>query len=282
MNTQLDYEAFEKDWKKRHKASLPRKVSVSGFAAWFWIAFWVIVAGGAAVFSAAHTIPAAELTLFASLPYRGALAVTAFVIVEFVIFGAAAKRHEIIWMKWLLAGSLLVALIGNTSSSVKAVAENGGDTLNQVAGVLLSVIAPFTALAAGEVLHLQLAHLAEKRRIANEDYQQQWKEVEAKINTAFSKEMKALQSGNLGVQSGKSGSTSGKLPPDLPDKLPANYQTTADYKKNASVIVQQYLLDNPDAMERSNRDIASELGVSHPIVGKIKNEMLNGNGHIQN
>lgn len=266
----MDYEAFEKDWKKRHKASLPRKVSVSGFSAIFWIGFWLIVATGAAVFSAAHTIPAAELTLFKDLPYRSALAVTAFVIVEFVIFGAAAKRLEIKWMKWLLAGSLLVALIGNTSSSVRAVAENGGDSFNQVAGVLLSVIAPFTALAAGEVLHLQLASLSEKRRIANEIYQQQWKEIEAKINTAFTKENKA--------QSGNSSSNSGKLPPDLPD----NYQSTGDYKKNATVIVQQYLIDNPGAMERSNRDIASELGVSHPIVGRVKNEMQNGNGHLQN
>jgi hypothetical protein len=268
MNTPLDYEAFEKDWKKRHKASLPRKVSVSGFSAIFWIGFWLIVATGAAVFSAAHTIPAAELTLFKDLPYRSALAVTAFVIVEFVIFGAAAKRHEIGWMKWLLAGSLLVALIGNTSSSVRAVSENGGDTFNQVAGVLLSVIAPFTALAAGEVLHLQLAHLAEKRRLANEAYQQQWKDIEAKINTAFTKENK--------VQAGKISSNSGNLPSNLPD----NFQSTGDYKRNATEIVQQYLQDNPDAYNRSNRDIASELGVSHPIVGKVKNELSNGNGHL--
>ena len=158
----LDYEQFEKDWKKRHKASLPRRMSVSSKSAIFWISFWLMVAAGAAIFSAAHTIPAAEMTLFESIPYREWMAVTAFIIVELVVFGAAAKRHEIKWLIWLLICALLVAFIGNTSSSYQAVAENGGNWLNQVGGFLLSIIAPITALAAGEVLHIQLTALAQR------------------------------------------------------------------------------------------------------------------------
>lgn len=272
MDNHLDYEGFEKDWKKRHKASLPRKVSVSGFAAWFWILFWLIVAGGAAVFSAAHTIPAAELTLFKDLPYRSALAVTAFVIVEFVIFGAAAKRQEIVWMKWLLAGSLLVALIGNTSSSVKAVGENGGDTLNQVAGVLLSVIAPFTALAAGEVSHLQLAQLAQKQKEANEDYQQQWKEVEAKINTAFTKQERELKEQSR---------------PSAAVDLSVYSRQTAQTQSRPSAAVDlalDYLRSNPSAVDLPVRDLGAVAGVGKDSAAKARNIYLsengNGNGHI--
>lgn len=190
MDRELDYEEYERDWKRRHKSSLPRKQKVSSLSALFWIGFWIIVALGAALFSAAHTIPAAELTLFSSLNNRSTLANTAFIIVEAVIFGASAKRHEIRWLGWLLAAAMAVALVGNISSSVRAVAENGGDGLNQVAGVLLSVIAPFTALAAGEVLHVQLTHLSAKRREAEDDFQTRWKDIEARINAAWTKELK--------------------------------------------------------------------------------------------
>lgn len=189
----MSFDEFERDWKRKHKSSLPRKIKVSSIQEYFWILFWVMVATGAAIFSAAHTIPAAEMTLFANLQSRAQLAVTAFIIVELVIFGAAAKRREIPWLIWLLIGSLVVALMGNTSSSIRAVAENGGDILNQIGGVVLSVIAPFTALAAGEVLHIQLDKLAVKRNEAQEAFDTQWREVESKINQAYTKLAKTYE-----------------------------------------------------------------------------------------
>ncbi len=195
------FDEHEKDWKRKHKASLPRKPKVSSVQEYFWILFWVMVATGAAIFSAAHTIPAAEMTLFASLPSRAQLAVTAFIIVELVIFGAAAKRREIPWLIWLLIGSLVVALLGNTSSSIRAVAENGGDILNQIGGVVLSVIAPFTALAAGEVLHIQLDKLAAKRKEAQDIYDAQWRDVESKINQSFTKAVKVYEASRNFVKS---------------------------------------------------------------------------------
>lgn len=264
-NEQLDYDVFERDWKKRHKASLPRKVSVSGFSTWFWIGFWLLVATGAAVFSAAHTIPAAEMTLFADSPHRGLLASTAFVIVELVVFGSAVYRHQIWWIKWLLLGALLVALIANTSSSIRAVEENGGDMLNQVAGVLLSIIAPFTALAAGEVLHLQLASLSDKRRIANEEYQQQWKEVEAKINTAFTKAEKERY-------------------PKLVPVIPVNPVILQVDKPSPKMqLALEWLKEHPEHLETESRTLGELIGVSHTLANEarktVKSQNGNSNGH---
>src|SRR5258708_5135134 len=107
------YEEFERDWKKSHKADLPRRVQASSSREFFWIAFWLLVSVGAAIFSAAHTIPAAEMTILKSIESRGLLAITAFVIVELVIFGSAAMRRQVKWLGWLLAGAVLVALAGN-------------------------------------------------------------------------------------------------------------------------------------------------------------------------
>lgn len=265
MAQEQDYDEFEKDWKRRHKASLPRKVSVSSVQEIFWIVFWLIVASGAALFSAAHTIPAAEMTLFSDLPYRSSLAITAFIIVELVIFGAAAKRHEIRWLGWLLLGSLLVALIGNTSSSIQAVAENGGNILNQVGGVLLSVIAPVTALAAGEVLHIQLDNLAIKRQIANADYQQQWKEVEAKINTAYTKYVKELKAVFQAVN-------------------PVNFNSFNQDKRNkpskkleAAV---KWLNEHPEYLDTESRELIDQIGVSHVTIWKAQQQIKHyQNGH---
>lgn len=192
MNDLQPYEEFERDWKKSHKADVPRRVRTSSAREFFWILFWLVVAAGAAIFSAAHTIPAAEMTILKDVVNRSLLAITAFVIVELVIFGAAAMRRDIHWLSWLLAGAVFVALAGNISSSIRAVSENGGDWVNQAGGILLAIIAPLTALAAGEVLHLQLDKRNAKQEAANLEFDSKFKDMEAKIRSAYTKYEKSI------------------------------------------------------------------------------------------
>lgn len=264
----IDYEGFEIAWKKRHKASLPKRKSVSSLSTIFWIGFWVIVSIGAAIFSGAHTIPAALKTLFEDIANREYLAQTAFVIVEFVIFGAAAKRHEIKWLNILLLCSISVALIANTSSSVAAVAQNDGSWLDQISGILLSIIAPVTALAAGEVLHLQLSGLAERKAKADEDFRQQWKELDAKINAAYTKlereqkaELEAINSLNL---------------------IKNNNLT----RQKPSVKLQKaldYLTDNPDKLDIPARELEEEIGMSYGTIFRAQQQIKqSSNGHSAN
>lgn len=268
MIKELDFEQFEKDWKKRHKASLPRRIAVSSLSAIAWIVFWVIVAWGAGVFSAAHTIPAAAMTLDAETYYRQYLATTALVIVEFVIFGAGAKRHEIKWLKWLLVCALLVALIGNMSSSWLAVNANGGTWMNQLTGILLSIIAPVTALAAGDVLHLQLTDLSKRRQVADERYRQDWKDLDAKINMAYTKLEKEYIAQNEAVNSLhiiKSNSVTRSKPS-------VKLQKAIDY-----------LTENPEATNTPPRDLEEVIGMSYGTIFRAQQHIKQStNGHSEN
>lgn len=259
----IDFEQFEKDWKKRHKASLPRRRSVSSLSAIAWISYWIIVAIGAAIFSGVHTLPTAEMTIEDNVSYRAELALTAIIIVEFSIFGSAAGRHYIKWLKYLLIISLGVALIGNLSSSYTAVAHNGGDWLNQLAGVLLSIIAPITAFAAGEVLHFQIDSLNQRRKEADIEYQVAWKEVEAKINAAYTKLEKeakdivrAQNTVSVSVESGRTSAF--------------GYSKKSDAKD----IVRAHLDKHPSDIDKTVRELADILGVGKTTVSDVKRELL--------
>lgn len=264
----MTFEEFERDWKRRHKASIPRRVRASSAREYFWITFWVVVAIGAAIFSAAHTIPAAELTILKDVASRSQLAITAFIIVELVIFGAAAGRREIAWLKWLLVGAVLVALAGNISSSIRAVAENGGDLINQFGGVLLAIIAPLTALAAGEVLHIQLDKRAAKQASIDAEFDVKFKDVEAKINTAYTKYEKTFRPQTA-----------------LESDVNLRKFTPTDRPSPKMKKAVEWLREHPEHWDTESRVLADMIGVSHTLANEARkivkldtNGYTNGNG----
>ncbi len=262
----MSFEEFETDWLRRHRRTLPRRKSASSKREFFWIAFWILVAIGASIFSAAHTIPAAEMTILRDIPSRSALAITAFVIVELVIFGASAGRREIKWLKWLLAASVLVALAGNIGSSIRAVAENNGDWLNQFGGVLLAIIAPVTALAAGEVLHIQLDKRAHKSQLLDDTWSDEMREIDQKINTAFTKYMKDnqtdRQTDKLREQTRLSEQTDNQTDNRRLSSGASGYNRTADGQQR----VVDYLNENPDDAALPLRRLAELIGVNKDTV----------------
>lgn len=253
------YEEHERDWKMRHKASIPRKRRVSSIQEIFWIGFWIIVATGAAIYSAAHTIPAAVMTIFANVPDRDRLALTVFVIVELVIFGAAAGRHEMKWLRWLLVGAVVVALIGNLGSSIRAVTENGGDALNQIVGIFIAVITPFTALAAGEALHIQWDKRNAKIQAEENRFQNEWREMDAKINRSYKELEKVFLSLSAPVR-----------------RLSA--QTNTD--KQPKHIALEYLRAHTEETFTVRR-LAEEAGVTNDAAHKAM-KMFATNGHSEN
>lgn len=265
---QLSFDEFERDWKRKHKASIPHKVIASSAREFFWIGFWLVVATGAAIFSAAHTIPAAELTILKDVPSRSQLAITAFIIVELVIFGAAAGRREINWLKWLLIGAVMVALAGNISSSIRAVYENGGDIINQFGGVLLAIIAPLTALAAGEVLHIQLDKRNEKQRLSNEEFDVKYRDMEAKILQAYTKYEKTTKP----QYTAESGVNLRKF-------------TSIDRPSPKMKKAVEWLREHPEHWDTESRVLADLIGVSHTLANDARKMVkldsdgyTNGNG----
>lgn len=264
----MNFEEFEQDFRRKRRASIPRRMQVSSAREFFWIVFWLIVAIGAAIFSAAHTIPAAELTILKNVANRSQLAVTAFIIVELVIFGAAAGRREITWLKWLLIGAVLVALAGNISSSIRAVAENGGDIINQFGGILLAIIAPITALAAGEVLHIQLDKRNEKQRMADADFDARSKDFSSKTLQAYTKFEKAWKQSHAPVQSVNSVNLTTKNKTERPSK---------QLEKAL-----EWLEANPAELKTPSRELVGKIGVSHVTIYKAQQIMLapsDSNGH---
>lgn len=274
-NELMKYDEFERDWKRKHRTSIPRFKRVSSASEFFWIMFWVLVAIGAAVFSAAHTIPAAEMTIFKDVPNRSQLAVSVFVIVELVIFGAAAQRHEIKWLVYLLIGAILVALVGNISSSVRAVNENGGDILNQIGGVLLAIIAPVTALAAGEVLHIQLSKRSNKMDIARTAHEQANKEMEGKINQAYTRYQKELEGKEMIRENSRNFTK-----PDEPIDVHESSRTVIKPRVKIHEIART-IHENGDST-LSVTEMMDKYGISQGSTSKVRDILKQQNGHSTN
>lgn len=274
----MDYEEHERDWKMRHKASIPRRKRVSSFQEIFWIGFWIVVATGAAIYSAAHTIPAAVMTIFMDVPDRNRLALTVFVIVELVIFGAAAGRHEMKWLRWLLIGAVIVALIGNLGSSIRAVAENGGDILNQIVGIFIAVITPFTALAAGEALHIQWDKRNAKIQAEETRFQNDWREMDSKINRSFNELEKTFSKNSVNVN----------RPTPVHSVNSVNSANGYSKQMNSRQIISEYFERHPEfknmTLDQLNEAIEQESGirVGRTSIHNVRKEWVipaSSNGH---
>lgn len=275
----MSYDEFERDWLRKHRSSIPRRRRVSTARSWFWVLFWIVVASGAAIYSAAHTIPAAELTILRDVPNRSALAISVFAIVELVIFGAAAKRHDVHWLRYLMMAATLVALVSNVGSSVLAVSENGGNVLNQIAGVLLSILAPVTALAAGEVLHKEQDKREDAQQKVDDEYQGAMVELQTKVNAAwkrYEKDASTVQSSKVRPMDASNGQ----------DYTPAASTLGHTKVPDASKRVHEFYEQNKDALwdERLGvRKVAEGLGVGRQTVSNVRqvlrDQAKQSNGH---
>lgn len=287
MNELMSFDEYEKDWLRKHRGSIPRKRRVSTTRGWFWIIFWIVVATGAAVYSAAHTIPAAELTILRHVPNRSELALSVFTIVELLIFGAAAKRHDIYWLRYVMIGAVLVALVSNVGSSVLAVSINGGNLLNQLAGVLLSILAPMSALAAGEVLHIEQDKRDAAKRAAEDEYNEAMQELDKKINIAYKKYEKEFKEERERIareeadRQERLSALSVRSDTDSRQTRQASYGYVST--PDGQIKVMAYLDDNPDAVNMGSRALAALIGVSHDTANKGRNAWASKqNGHSVN
>jgi hypothetical protein len=275
----MSYDEFERDWLRKHRSSIPRRRRVSTARSWFWVLFWIVVASGAAIYSAAHTIPAAELTILRDVPNRSALAISVFAIVELVIFGAAAKRHDVHWLRYLMMAATLVALVSNVGSSVLAVSENGGNVLNQIAGVLLSILAPVTALAAGEVLHKEQDKRDAAQQKVDDEYQVAMVDLQTKVNAAWKRYEKDSQT-SFGHTRTAEGRTDNRA---LSDERPS-YRTSDNLTSRTSFghtrtadglnKVLEWFTANPDQVRRSVRDLEQEIGVGRDTISRARRQWL--------
>lgn len=191
----ISYDEFERDWLRRHKSSIPRRPRVSSWGLVGGIGLWAVIALGAALVSAAHTIPAALQTIPTVVPIeaRNIASVTVFTILELAIFAGSLFRRQSIFARVILVAAMIAALAGNIGSSILAVSQNGGDALTMIMAIVMAVLAPLSAFLAGEMVHLLWGQHSTKVEQSSDVYDAKRKELDATINREFTKYMKQFE-----------------------------------------------------------------------------------------
>lgn len=195
MNEPMTFEEFAKDWRQRHKGSIPRQQRISSWGLIAGIALWLFIATLAAIFSGTHTVPTAALTILKSIesPYREYLSLTVFAVLELAIFAGSLYRRGNHVALTIMVLAFIGALFANVGSSVFAVTENSGDVLIMITAIILAVLAPSVALGAGEMFHRLYQEHQAKIELANADYKARLKEQDAIINREFTKTVNARE-----------------------------------------------------------------------------------------
>jgi hypothetical protein len=268
---QSDYILFREQYELQHPASIPQlEYDVHEYQAWVRIAVLITFICAAAV-SGIHTVP----TVWQSIEVNEIVTETMRTIVSYA--SLAAIELAILLSAYLMAKGVKLAYFVMAIASTVAVLANlysvmrafnaGGEIGAMIVAIALGIGAPTIALFSGKMF----VDIHRADRIQDARAKKVFKETSVQWDKEIEKAWKAYQKNGVGkrrvvtqnvVSHGKSVEIS-----------------TGNYQRNATEIVHDYLQKNPDAFQRSNRDLASELGVSHPIVGKVKNGLSNGNNH---
>jgi hypothetical protein len=278
----MDYEQYEKDWFKRHKGSRIRPPRVSSWGLIGGILLWALIAIGAALVSGAHSVPAILQTIPAIVPspFREGLSLFGFTIFELLIFAGAVYRRDNRYATFALLLAMVGALFANVGSSVVAVTQNHGDGLNYVVAFVLAIIAPMAAFLAGEMVHRLLEKHQRKLAEAFAEYDSKRIDLDKVINRDFTKYEKQFVQQTV-VQSLSNGQSNGQNN----GNEPASKSLLGHTKRpDASAVVQQYLADNPQDIDREARELAAFLGVGKSTVNNVQRQFrsnANGQNRIQ-
>lgn len=188
----MNYEEFERDWIKRHKASVPRLQRTSSLGITLGLILWAIIALGAAAVSGAHSVPAILKTIpqVVPSPHREFLSLSGFTIFELFIFAGAFYRKQSRYAAGGLILSFVGALAANVGSSVLAVEEHSGTSLDMIVSIVLACIAPSAAFLAGEMFSKILASHNEILEKAKNTYDEKRKNLDVIINREWQRSQK--------------------------------------------------------------------------------------------
>lgn len=275
MDNNLIYEEFRAQYEKQHPASVPiLEVEGSPYPKWIKLATLIMFLA-AALLSAVHTIP----VVFESIPESP--------IISPQIRTSAANGSVIAFELGLLLSAFLMVsksslrlaqillgtmFVGTLVANIYSISQTKEPNIGAIAvTIIFGAGIPVIALAAGKLYVNIYTMEASLEKRAKEAYREALKQWDAVIYAAWVSYQKTVKRGQKTVN--QQVETRGK----------SVENSNGNYQRNATEIVEQFLREHPDAFQRSNRDIASELGVSHPIVGKVKNEFSNGNsnGHSE-
>lgn len=261
------FEEFERDYKRRHRSSIPQRPRISSWGLIGGIGLWSLIATGAALVSGAHSIPAILQTLPAIVtsPLREYLSLFGFTILELLIFAGAMYRRESRFALWALGIAMIGALAANVGSSVYSVILNGGDVLSLIVAIILALVAPLAAFLAGEMIHLLHQKHDAALAAAKEIFNQKARDLEAIINREYNRLYKPVASKRSvqQVSIGQSASSS------------IGHTKVVD----ATVRVQEHLDAHPEDLNLKPRALAAKLGVGKSTANNVQRERKGQGGY---
>lgn len=194
----LTYEEYKEEvWLPRHQSSLPKQKEVSSRGMWAGIGLWIVILLATAVLSGAHSVPTVAETIpvksIITAEWVDRVATLGFIMLEATIFAAAIYRTHSHYAKASLILSLIAAILANEYSAITKVV---GVTVSQIEGwawfklavaFIVGLAAPLSAYFAGEMVGGLFRKHEKDKRQNEENYNQAWVDLDAKINSAFTR-----------------------------------------------------------------------------------------------
>lgn len=290
-----DFDDFRKLWIKQHRGSTPNRGTKQ-----FVRAIAMLLFLSSAIVSGAHTIPAIAETLDFAKEIDDTSLTTFLVIVEFVIafislfmvevalFGIAfAQRMELTNRRRLLyiiqTIALLIAISGNLYFTFKSLGilddMANANFFKVFLGVTVGIGAPLSTMLAGELL----AGIEIKN-------QQDWKDIDAKVLAAWTKEEKRIRKQTSGEHS-QAFTERSLNSSEQAVRTSGEHSQALGYSKNmdSRVVIEDYLREHPEIMNSSLDKIKKYIqdvtgqSVGRTSIHNVRKELAaqngRGNGH---
>lgn len=279
---QTSYQEFRRQYEEQNPASVPRmETEMHEYQAWTWWAVLVTFICAAMV-SGIHTVPTVwksiEIGEIITADMRNVVSFASLVTIELAILLSAylmAKGVKLAYVVMGIASS--VAVLANLYSVISALTA-GGDAGALVVAIALGIGAPLIALFTGKMfvdIHRADRYQDAKSKKLYKDACIAWdKEIQKAWKTALKSMPASNRVSNEPVSNLSNEVSNGQSSGSLlgHSKVP-----------DASKIVENYLLENPNSLSMSPRLLAGMLGVGKSTVNNVQREMRekllsNGNG----
>ena len=287
----LTYEDFRADYEKRHPASVPKlKPELDVYPPWLEriVGLMFICAS---LLSGVHTVPAVRNgmdTGFWGIHIINAIALTSYIAIELVFFVAAyalmrRPKPGVLanlaqnWHIYLtLLAAFIVAMVANLNENNKAYASQDVGTI--IVAAVLGVGAPFIAFMAGKMF----VDIHRARRSIGVAAQEVYEKAMVAWDKLIDREYRKELSNPSTVQYSSNGQSNGQTGEGFRPSASILGHTK---RPDASAIVQQYLAENEQDIDRDARELARMLGVGKSTVNNVQRAMrshkYSQNGHNQ-
>lgn len=316
VDMQLDYMGFRQQYEQQHPASVPilrlppepeLQYETGVYPSWVkWAVLLMFIAS--AIISGVHTVPTVNETIEqtkVALWVQHFAALSSFVAVELAILLSAYLLIKNKILGWLiLIVTFVIAIIANVQSSMSALSASDNSDWTRMVAIVLGAGAPLIVLMSGKLLvsifngeRAITARAQERLSTARETYNTSAREAEEKYQEACRIFDAAVLEAWERYQKGHKRASAALSAPSVVSALSAPAMPVADARghghgqgysrtTDARERVQQYLLENPEAIKMGSRELAKMVGVGKTIAAdelkRVRQSLPNGQPAVSN